>query len=177
MRLFILVVSLIYTINLADASQQALLRLQWSQIEAQKDLMSDNEKYLRVQALSSLFQVDQNNRTDLSQPIAAMISNAKANEAELAYMKWSMLDKLGFTADEFRMFYLHQQGQNVVALIHYGIEHTAVFTRDQILSEASFMRQYADDWTILSVVDPNTVRFSRTQTRSFASAGGDSQFL
>lgn len=177
MRATIIIAFLIMSMNLADASQQALLRLQWQQIEAQKNHLADADKMARVQALSSLFQAIPNHRTNLSQPIADIFEQGAANDAEVAYVKWLMLTRLGFPQSEFRLVYLNSEQQNSVALVHYGVEETHVFTRGDLLAAHQFTQRIEQDWSVVSVIDPNKIKYSRTGTRAFNTSSDDNNFL
>lgn len=166
MRILIFLVSLIYTMNLADASQQALLRVQWQQLELQKHILDKDQKLSRVQALTAQIKPNDINATRVSQLNNDVFESGSANDAELAFMKWSMLSQLGLDSSAFRLVYLNQNNQNQVALLFYDNEGPRIIFRDQVLNKAQFDEHLnLQRLSVVSVVDPMSVHFSRDGTR------------
>ncbi|MDO6720807.1 hypothetical protein Q4575_15440 [Psychrosphaera sp. 1_MG-2023] len=166
MRILIFIVSLIYTINLADASQQALLRVQWQQLELQKHTLDKNQKLSRVQALTAQIQSNNLNATHVSQLYNDVFETGTANDAELAFMKWSMLSQLGFDSSAFRLVYLNQNNHNQVALLFNSSDGARILLRDQVLDKAEFNEHLnLQHLSVVSVIDPASVHFSRAGTR------------
>ena len=53
MRALAVLFTLLFSINLADANQQVLLRVQWQQLALQNSLLSLQEKVDKIQGIAS----------------------------------------------------------------------------------------------------------------------------
>ncbi len=180
MRLLALITTLLFSINLADANQQVLLRVQWQQLALQNSVLSLNEKVEKVQAITSLINVDPSIKTQVNKTPNQIFEHGVATEAELAFAKWYMLKELGFSTDEFRLIYVKNAAanSNQVWLAWYQTQQTKIITSTDILDATSPRVSGVNSGIeVLSVLDPNTVFKSRNSTRTASLNNQDSVFL
>lgn len=178
MRIYLLLASLIYTINLADANQQSLLRVQWLQLQSQQAALSDEQKFNLIQSLTATINPSDNNQTRLNQVQYQMLESGVASDAELVYAKWSMLVELGLPEDHFRMVYLNSNSKNKVVLVYQGTNGARVFSRSHAYDQAEFETLVVgNEWNIVSVINPEKVQLSRTNSRTTMDHKTTTQYL
>jgi hypothetical protein len=166
MRIFILLVSLIYTINLADADQQGLLRVQWQQLSQLQGSLTDQQKLSRVQSLTSIINVGRTNATNISRDLNDVFQSGLANDAELAYSKWSMLVALGLDANAFRLAYVNVLGSNDVVLMYQEQSQSFILSRETMASKSDFTAMLANsNGQVVAVIDPTKMHQTRTRSR------------
>ncbi|GAB3002375.1 hypothetical protein [Psychrosphaera aestuarii] len=167
MRILVVFVTMLFSISLADANQQALLRVQWQQLSLQNNLLSDAEKLERIQALSSLISLNKNSPTQVVQTPLELFESGEATEAELAFSKWIMAKKLGLPAEQFRLVYV-QNKENLsrqVWLAWFGDDQVKLITSSDIIERSSSVKKYQSEVEIISVVDPEHILTSRNNAR------------
>jgi hypothetical protein len=179
MRTLVVAITLLFSISLADANQQALLRVQWKQLEVQNHMLTGKEKLERVQALSTLIKLNNYSPTKVSQTPADIFESGFANEAEIAFSKWVMFKELGLDADQFRLVYVQEKENknNHVWLAKYDDEKVTLITLNDVVSRDSLVNKFKSEVNVLSVVDPKVVYQHRVTTRSSAVEGQQNGFL
>lgn len=180
MRTLALIVSLLFSINLADANQQVLLRVQWQQLALQNSVLSLNEKVQKVQAITSLIDIESSSASQVAKTPNQIFQDGIATQAELAFAKWYMLKELGFSADEFRLVYVKnaKENANQVWLAWYQTQQTKIITSTDILDSTSPRISGANSGIeVLSVLDPSAVLKSRNATRTASLNDQDAVFL
>ncbi len=179
MRIFVVFVAMLFSITLADANQQALLRVQWEQLSLQNSILSSNEKIERVQALSSLIKLNNHSPTQVVQTPADVFESGNASEAEVAFAKWVMFKELGFPTDQFRLIYVKNNKDltNHVWLAWYSDVNLKLITSSDIVENASVLARLNASVDVLAVVDPQQVMQSRAESRSSNLGGNQTLFL
>ncbi len=179
MRSFVVFVTLLFSISLADANQQALLRVQWQQLEVQNHMLTTVEKMARVQALSTLIKLNNYSPTKVGQTPADIFESGFASEAEIAFSKWVMFKELGLAADQFRLVYVQdkQNKDNHVWLAKYEGEHITLITLNDIVTRSNVVEKFKSEVEVLSIIDPMLVYQHRVNTRSSDVEGQKLSFL
>ena len=180
MRLLTFILTLGFSITLADANQQVLMQVQWQQLSLQADLINNEEKLQRVQDLSAFISLDTQTSTKLAKSPHQVFKTGSANQAELAFSKWLMYTKLGFAPEDFRLIYLQRpKGQATqVWLAYYDGQDAKLITSNQIVDRSRLNSILtASRMEIVSVVDPNQVLHSRLDKRQFAGQSQGMSYL
>jgi len=168
MRFVTFLATLVFSITLADANQQVLLRVQWQQLELQNAFLNPSEKLQRVQDLSAFIAVQTIDNTHVSKSPFQVFKSGAANEAELAFAKWMMYVNLGFDPEQFRLIYLQQQQtqKSHVWLAMYTSDEPKIITTNQIVDQSELETiLLTEKLDIISVMDPNQILNSRINKR------------
>lgn len=179
MRVIALFVTLLFSIPVADANQQALLRLHWQNLVSQSDTLNYAEKIAQVQSFSNKIQLVNSSSTQINRTSADILSSEQATSAELAFTKWQMLVAMGYQSDQFRLVYLtdsEQQAQVWLAVDEGGIMQ--LLSTDQVISQTEFNKLLlSKQISVVSVVDPSRILGSRENTRLSTHQHGDTTYL
>ena len=168
MRFVTFLVTLLFSITLADANQQVLLRVQWQQLELQQQALNPQEKLQRVQDLSAFIALQPDLTTQVEKVPYQVFNTGMANEAELAFAKWVMFINLGYNPNQFRLVYLQQEQsqKNHVWLAMYEPSGGKLITSNQIVDQSELETiLITNQLNIISVLDPNQVLNSRQEKR------------
>lgn len=168
MRALAVLFTLLFSINLADANQQVLLRVQWQQLALQNSVLSLQEKVDKVQGITSLIEIDKTQSSQVVKTPLQVFEQGQATQAEIAFAKWYMLKELGFPADQFRLVYVKdKQGTGTdVWLAWYQTQQVKIITQSDVLDADSRHFQRNNTLEVMSVVDPQRVLKSRKSTRT-----------
>jgi len=180
MRFVTFLATLIFSITLADANQQVLLRVQWQQLELQNAFLKPHEKLQRVQDLSAFIAVQSMENTHVGKTPYQVFKTGTANEAELAFAKWMMYVDLGFDPEQFRLIYLQQQEsqESRVWLAMYDSQDSKIITTNQIVDQDELNTiLLTEKLDIISVMDPNLILNSRINKRQTEDQLQDTMFL
>lgn len=157
-----------FSIRIADANQHLLIDVQWQQLGIQNHALSVEEKLNKIQAMTSLIDLQPSASTSVTKTPNEIFGAGVATEAELAFAKWMMLKELGIPAEEFRLVYVNDTKSNEshVWLAWYQNDQTTIITSSDILNAKSQQLGLASNVDVLAVLDPQQVLQSRQFTRT-----------
>jgi hypothetical protein len=159
-------ITLCFSIALADASQHALLQVQWNQLEKQSNRLTDTEKFAKVQSITSLIDISHQASTHISRSTSDVFESGEASQAELAMTRWRMLSQLGMNNDQFRLIYLQHRGTSrpSVWLAQYDSKGITAMTSEKMLGSTDLEKVF-EQHEVISVLDPNDILAARLGSR------------
>ena len=168
MRTFVVFVTMLFTISLADANQQTMLRVQLQQLTLESATLTDVEKVDRIQALSTLINLQDEKQTQLVQSPEQLFQSGYGNEAELAFAKWQMLSDLGLPKEQFRLVYVQDKKDlsRQVWLAWYTADKIKLITSSDVFDRTKTVKRIQSEVDVLSVLNPELVLSNRSHTRS-----------
>ena len=168
MRALAVLFTLLFSINLADANQQVLLRVQWQQLALQNSLLSLQEKVDKIQGIASLIEIDQQRASQVVKTPLQVFEQGQATQAEIAFAKWYMLKELGVPAEQFRLVYVKdkQATSTEVWLAWYQTQQVKIITQSDVYEGNLDHLRRNRSLEVVSVVDPQLILKSRQSTRT-----------